>query len=397
MRLNSNGKGTFYDSEMLAGLYNLVFLPDNDMVEFLYEGKTMNLNFDFKDISKTLKTDSKANELLNQRTAFIDDLLDRKRIMEEKKLAEPAFDLDKSLVTLDADFVSFNRKMYASYPTNLAVKFFKAMEDPMIPEQLKGDAERFYYYRSHYLDNVDFSAIWTLRMPFFEEKINEYIERLTSQQPDSLIAAWDYIISLSEGNDEMFKSLFIIELNKYAKNNIMGYDAINFDFIEKYYLTGKATWADKEQLDKLKESAWSLENNLIGRIVSNFDMRMSDQKEISLHQLKSDYTILIFVQKDCPRCRSEEKTLESLKASIPENVKIVEVFFTIEPEQAISKKKEEGVYWQVGVLRSESELAPTQKNYNLKSFHVVYLLDKDKKIIAKQIDVTQALEIIGIR
>lgn len=392
MVLDKKGQGTFYNKDMKTGVYLLAFQPSMDYVEFLYEEKSMSLSFDFNAIYTSMKTDSKANELFSQRTAFVESLAKRKETLEEQFKKDPVFNVEGAIDDLEDEFKAFNKKMIADNPNNIAAKFFNGLEDPIVPESITDQNERFYYYRSHFFDNIDFQAPWIIRTPYFDKKVKQYTEKLTSADPDSLIVAWDYLISKAKGNDEVYKLLVIEATNYYATSKLMGYDFIYLHFVDNYYLTGLAPWADEETLDKMRIGTSKLRNNLIGHAATDFKITTSDLKPSSLYRTNSEYTILFFAQNDCGHCESVEEELMELKAIIPANVKILEIYFGDDGNDGLKNKKEKGFYWEVGAVMDKSDFLKLTEHYNLLSLPKIFLLDKDKKILAKGLDIKQTID-----
>src|SRR5205085_9608488 len=123
---------------------------------------------------------------------------------------------------------------------------------------------QFKYYKSHYLDNVDFSDERLLRTPIFQNKIKTYTQQLTVPYPDSIIVAIDTIIGKSRANKEVFKYCVATLANFYETSNIMGYDKIFVHIAEKYYLTKDAFWADSTLKAKIHERVEKIKPNILG-------------------------------------------------------------------------------------------------------------------------------------
>lgn len=394
MYLDANGKASFTHSEFEKGVYVLVFLPKNETIDFLFEGKSMSLSFDFKNIATTMKTDSKANELLYQRIRLMENMQKKQADIDAKKKADPSYDAEKALDELDMELVGFMTKMYKDYPKNLAAQMFKTMEEPTVPTGLENTYAGYYYYRDHYFDNFDFSSTWISRTPFFQNKLDGYFNNLIFDHPDSIVAAWDHIIGLTAGNADMYKLLVIKGLNTYAKSKTIWHEAVYIDFVDKYYLTGKATWVDDEQLKKIEERAKAIRPNLIGKTAVNFELLASEGKTFDLNSIGQSYTILLFVATNCGPCAAPEKDLINYMDSIPADVKVQEVIYSTDVQDALSKKQEPRVFWDVAVMSKEDELSRAMNDFDLYSVPKVYVLDKDKKIIGKKVSLAQALEII---
>src|SRR6185503_14659381 len=78
-------------------------------------------------------------------------------------------------------------------------------ETPLLPDGSKDSTFAFRYYKSHYLDHVDFTDHRLVRTPVFHPKLKKYMQDLTLQIPDSVIKEADYVIELARPDSEMFK------------------------------------------------------------------------------------------------------------------------------------------------------------------------------------------------
>ncbi len=395
LKLNEKGQGTFYKKDLSPGVYLLVFQPGNQYIEFIYEGKSMELSFDMKSYASTMKTDSKANEIFFRRAAFLEGLEEQRKTIEAKQKSDPSYDAEAAMKALQEESEVYDEKLFKTDPSNIAAQLFKATKDPQIPEAITDKTERFLYYRAHYFDNIDFNASWLLRTPFFDRKVNDYVDRLTYQVPDSINAAWDELLMRAANNAECFKYLLVKGLNKYAESKIMGQDAVYVHLLEKYYFTGKAIWMDEEKLEGLRESYNYLRNGLLGNTAKDFSMIDEEHQQFNLQQVEAEYTILFFVDLDCGTCSREEGEWKKFVTSLPSGSKLIEVVFYATTEELEKRKNDRELSWDLVIPADLVTRSSLQTDYNLRSFPKIYVLDKDKKIIAKQITPEQVLQVLG--
>ena len=140
---------------------------------------------------------------------------------------------------------------------------------PLIEPEFKGleaeiQKQKWEYYKNHYFDNINLVDSRLLRTPFFYNKVEDYLDKLTVQHPDSIITAVDLLLNKMKPSKENFKNFTVIFLNKYAKSKIVGMDAVYVHIVNNYYATGDADWIEQEQLNKILENANTLKPILIG-------------------------------------------------------------------------------------------------------------------------------------
>ena len=67
--------------------------------------------------------------------------------------------------------------------------------------------------------------------------MEDYFEKITFRNPDSIIKAADFLINKSKVNNEFFQFTVMFITAKYERPKIMGLDAVFVHMIENYFLT----------------------------------------------------------------------------------------------------------------------------------------------------------------
>jgi peroxiredoxin len=246
----------------------------------------------------------------------------------------------------------------------------------------------FHYIQQHYFDNIDFSDSGYVRSPFFRNKLLKYFDAYVSPQPDSIMKAIDFVLNKARANADMYQFCLNELFIKYAKSEIMGYDAIYVYMAEKYYLSGDAPWASEKGLTELRDRVEAIKPTLIGKTAPNFIVQDSTGKNISFHDFisKNKYNILVFWNSDCGHCQHEIPVLNRL---YNDSLKILGVnVFSVSTEQTDSSfrafaAKNCSLEWQTGAdLHGVSAF---RKEYDVTATPKVFIITKDYKIIAKNI------------
>ena len=319
----------------------------------------------------------------------------------------------------------FKDQFEEEYSDIFFTKVIKATTEPEIPaapKELSKEEKQifqFEYYKEHYWDNVDFTDERILKTPIFFNKMDTYLNKLTVQHPDSISKSADVIAILSRQNKDIFQYVVSYITSTYERSKIMGMDAIFVHMVENYYMTGEADWVKEKQLEKIEERAEKIAPNLIGRPSPPFLNQlgipfMKDTNGIihKLYDVEAKYTLLIFFGPDCGHCKKElpkvKKVVDSLTAApkFLSSHKSVDVkVYAVQTE--FDKKKWEkfiinqgiGDWINVGDILEDPDGNPAASSnwrdqYDIYSTPVIYLLDKDKKILAKRISYKQISEII---
>jgi hypothetical protein len=213
------------------------------------------------------------------------------------------------------------------------------------------------------------------------------------QHPDSVIKEGEWIISHTLASPELYKYVVWYTVNMAERSNIMGMEKAFVHFAKAYYLAGKTWWASEPVLKKMDERVRMLERILIGVKAPELQMWDTNQQVVSLHRIKADYTIVVFWDYECGHCNKMLPGLRDYYHSIKD--KGVEVFGVCTKSDWDKWKKyirEKNLDW-INVNGGWS-VNRYDTLYDIMSTPIIFLLDKDKKILAKKIELEQLKEIL---
>ncbi len=392
------GKFVFEGDEKLApGVYLLVIPPDNKFIHVIVaedqERFSVSVDLDkivtsarFKGNPESEIYYSYLRELDKRRP--IADTLKKQIAMDSLHSADYQVKLDK----VDEEVIKVQDDIRAKYPASMTAMLIWVNREIVIPkfEDLAEEdrkQKQFEYYQEHYFDHLDFNDPRMMRSGMIQPKIDYYLQKLSYQVPDSQIIAMDYLLNKMMDNKEAFQYYLVYFLNEAVKSKKMGMDAVYVYLVDQYYAKGHATWLDKEQLDKLIAQAVTLRPILIGKIAPDLKLYKESGEELTLHSIKSDYTVLFFWDPECGHCKTsipfiidfynayKGKGVEMLAVCTKTGTGISSCWSTI---------KERGMDIWVNV--TDQLLKSRYKTiYDVKTTPQIYILDKDKKILVKKI------------
>jgi thiol-disulfide isomerase/thioredoxin len=297
----------------------------------------------------------------------------------------------QSLKALDSSMVQYITNFMQAHPTNLftaVLKTTKEVDMPEIPKASNGRPDsifQFNYYKKHYFENVNFADDRLIRTPVLAKKVEDYFKNLVPPVADSINKEIDDI--LKKSGKEIFEYFTREFTYKYETSTLMGMDAVFVHMVRTYYDKGKCTWANKEVLTKLNDRANILEPLLLGKIAPELYMKDTSSQYRYLSSVKANYTILYFWDSQCGHCQKETPVLyEWWKKSRSKGVAVYAA--NIEREDAAWMKyiREKKITEWYNV-RDKGNHTDFKKTYDIYATPVLYVLDKNKKIIAKRIAV----------
>ena len=322
------------------------------------------------------------------------------------KLNDPSTDesekpkLKSQLDGMTDKVVAYQKRLAKENGENMLGLMMKSLIITQIPDVIKDSGDelkKFYFYRDHFLDNLDLNDDRLLRTDFFHKKWDTYLEKLTPQHPDSLIKTVDFLFGQMDTSTTLFKFYLSNTLNKYAKSKIIGFDAVYVHLALEYYANGYAKWVDAETIRKIYDEAKALQPLLIGNEAPDIRTYTQDKKAINFHQIDAKYTLLVIWSPDCGHCKKSMPLLNSLdSAYASKGLKIYTVCGTFYPDHGkcyefLDEKKISKNMIHTTDPTHESKF---KVKYNVKTTPQLYLVDKDKVIISKRLSVEQVGEII---
>ncbi|MCB0687698.1 MAG: DUF5106 domain-containing protein [Saprospiraceae bacterium] len=402
------GDFTFSEDSLKEGVYLLVIPPDNKYFQIMINKHENDFSFsgDLDSIEQTIEFEgSKDNSLFYENLRYISTKrLEVDQLNAEKKDLSEAEQqvVDEKLKMINEEVTRYQKDLVSANPgllTSALIESGFALDLPEFegtPEEI--NMKQYLYYKHHYFDHVDLSDERLLRAPrhIIFDRVNYYLEKLTPQHPDSINQSIDYLLHKMEGAEETYRYFLIKFLNDYAQSKIVGMDAVYVHIALEYYGKGKAPWVEQGQLERILENARDAEPTLIGKYAPNITLQLRDSSDISLYDVKSDYIVLVFWAHDCGHCK---EAMPKLKEFYDKHAKDLglEVFSV-----CTKVLKDEPPCWQFVDERNLNDWINTSdmhggKSYmhslfNIKKTPKLFILDRDKKIISKDLGPEQLEE-----
>lgn len=425
--LDKTGRGVFEgDQSFTGGLYLIYVDPAHYFDLLLGDDQHLSLTAQMSDlVNGVLFRGSEDNRIFKDYKSFLQE----KRTELEKLNAQygnasnPAdsariLDMQKEL---NREMEAYMDQIETDHPNLFVTEFIGATREPLAPESLltgekrHDDSIRFYYYREHYFDRFDPFNLRLLHTPLYEGKIMNYLSRAVSQHPDSLINAVDYLLTGSKKDEELYRYMLITLFNRYAESKYIGMDAVYFHIAEHYYLPD-ATWSSPEFLGKLRENLENSKPTLIGQKAPNLILRQIPEEHFGMaaqdtsikrdphighdffmYDIDASFTILYFWEADCGHCKKATPALHEVYGRLKDKgveVLSVHVINSIEgKEKWVDFINENHLLGWINCWSPYSN--EFRKLYNLQSYPQLFVLDKDKTIVAKRVTPEQAEKIIN--
>ncbi|WP_020535885.1 redoxin domain-containing protein [Lewinella cohaerens] len=307
--------------------------------------------------------------------------------------------VEKQRQQLIADRKSYLDEVFATYPTSFFVKFKQAGQNPELRRELPNDAQ-VTAYRMEFWDNVDFSDERLMNTPVIFNKIKRYFEELTPQQPDSIILSLERLVERlpTLENSEYYKYFVnYVALNyEPTKTTLMDSEAVFVHMVQNHFTYERAFWSDSTNVYALQLRADEMANSLVGQPGPNVKARDEKGQEQSIYDLKAPYIVVYLYNPDCEHCQEQSPVLVDLYRGWQQQTPaLVDVYaIAIDTEDALWKDyiSKTGMRWTNVFDPSNKAI---YKTYYVNVTPEVYLLGPDRKIIAKNLNVSQINDVIA--
>lgn len=267
----------------------------------------------------------------------------------------------------------------------------EALRDFLLPQIIPMTPDtNVYWLRKHFWDYTDLNSKSTLINPFFEKNRKIYYEQVLGHDPDTVIKHMNRLFNSSM--DEQVRKVFVSTATYYYEtSNYMGEDKVFVWLAQTYYNSGFADWMDKDDLAKIKEKSDGLSTELIGNPARDFAFDTRDKGRIKLSEVQSPITILYFWDSTCGHCKKETPRLKKFYEEYKDKgVEVVAI--TLENEfTSWNKYIDQNELTWINGYESNFERPNFLWYYYIPSTPKKLVLDKDKKIIAKNLDVETTL------
>jgi thiol-disulfide isomerase/thioredoxin len=275
----------------------------------------------------------------------------------------------------------------------LAGAFVNGLKPLKYPENLQSPRsenemlKRYQFTSDHFFDGVNFSDERLLRTPLFESKLDQYFSQVIAPVPDTLVKAADRVIAMARLKPEVYQYVVQFLLNLYTEPKIMGFDAVYVYLAENYYLNGRAPWIDPSNLQGIRARVAEIKPLLLGNPAPPLEGLVDPEGQtVTLEGIGKPILILYFWEPDCGFCKEATPQLVALYPSLKENgIEILAINTRTDKEswkQYIEAQKPGWIN-----AYSPGKVQSILKNYNAWNTPKIVILDKDRKIIAKDITI----------
>ncbi len=421
--LNDKSEGVLNGpKELGGGIYLLVYPTKDKFLELLIDKQQQ-----FSIIADTVNPlgkkffNSPDNDLFNNYQQFMGvkgkAMDEGTKALQAAQTAKDSSTINESLKKISEEISEYRRQFVDKNPDNILSILMHLMDEPKIPPAEKhpgGKYDSTYayrYFKDHYWDGLNFWDDRITRTPasLFDERLDKYYNNLVFQHPDSVNKEIDWMLGYASASPEMTRYLLVKFVNRYLNMKYMWEDAVFVHLFQKYFSAKEYDWLTPQGKKIITERAYNLMANIMGSAAENISLPDTSGKMQTLYGNSSPFTIVCFWDPTCGHCKELVPVLDSMYKAKWKNagVKIFAVAKETEGTKKdwfdiIHKHQLKGwthVYYsrEEEKRRVDAGIPGYTQLYDAQIVPTVYLLDKDKRIIAKKLTWQQTDEILDLK
>jgi thiol-disulfide isomerase/thioredoxin len=340
-----------------------------------------------------------------------------KQQLAKAKTAQDSTHGHQELERLDKAVQQYREDLIKKNPNNILSTLLIAMREPVLPQALKNGQTKndsvaaYRYFKDHFWDGVNFWDSRMARTPssLFESKLDKYFEELVIPHPDSVIREIDWMMGYASINEDMTKFLLLKFVNRYLVQKYMWEDAVFVHLFEKYFANKKYDWLTEKGQKTITDRAYSLMANIMGTPAADIDLPDTAGKKASLYSQTASYIIVCFWDPTCGHCKEVVPQLDSMYRNKWKAMGTR--MYAVAKETDGSKNdwlkfiREHSLQEWTNVYyskvddkaRIDSGIPGYSQLYDVQTFPTLYLLDKDKRIVAKKLAFEQIDGILQLK
>lgn len=296
--------------------------------------------------------------------------------------------------SIQKEYEDYIRDLMNELPGSFVSKYIQFIGFNIVNPELS-EKEQKQIFIEKYFDNINFCDSVILNSDAIPQKVISYLSlfsdrtKTQAQLEKSYKNAVDKILDKALCNEQVFE---------YTLNYLIeGFEQLKYEEVLAYLSENYIpliSCVNENLKNSLEDKTGKYEKVSIGKKAPAFEIKTIENKIISLNDIDSDNTLIIFWASWCLHCKKILPAIESVSSLYPkENLETIAISLDTKKEEWIGFLNNYDFSWiNASELKGwESKVA---LDYNIYATPTMILLDKDKKIIAKPRTVRELKEFL---
>ncbi|MDO5314499.1 MAG: redoxin domain-containing protein [bacterium] len=215
---------------------------------------------------------------------------------------------------------------------------------------------------AHFWDGIEAFDGPTDENPVLAAQLDFYFDKMVAPLPDSITNEIDRLVEQTSFNTDLRDFILWHLLEKYRHPEYMSQDQVFVWLYDHYFSQLEIKDLNETNLSLIREKAERLRRLALSNTAPDFKLNDS----IDLQSVESEYTVLFFYDHDCDVCHQEMQELDSVCVAHPEITVL-----------------------SIDMNTDDTRVDALYDLYDIETTPLIYVLDRDKRIMAKKIRARQ--------
>ena len=225
--------------------------------------------------------------------------------------------------------------------------------------------------------------------PVLASQLDFYFDKMVAPLPDSINREIERLVERTSFNTDLRDFILWHLLERYRHPAFMSQDQVFVFLYDRYF----SQWDIKDLHDANRELIREKAERLRRLALFNTapDIKVG---ETDLLDIESECTVLFFYDHDCDVCSQERRDLDSVCDRHPE-ITVIAIDMNLDTCRDASNASVESLRthavcpYKFHQICSQAELLAVSDAYDIEATPLIYVLDRDKRIIGKKIRAKQ--------
>ena len=242
---------------------------------------------------------------------------------------------------------------------------------PIIVLLLVYSIQKIHAQNHHFWDGIEAFDGPTDENPVLASQLDFYFDKMVAPLPDSITLEITRLIDRTSDNIDLRDFILWHLLERYRHPEYMSQDQVFVWLYDQYFSQLEIKDLNTTNLAMIQEKAERLRRLALFNVAPDIKINGT----YILQSVESEHIVLFFYDHSCEVCIEEKQELDSVCATLPE-IKVLPIDLNMDQTANLS------------------ELLAIFDTYDIEAKPMIYVLDKEKRIIAKKIRAKQIPSIL---
>jgi peroxiredoxin len=306
--------------------------------------------------------------------------------------------------TLRHEQAQFAAMIAGNHPHSLLASIIAASQTIMPPqtESLQDDSLQWRaeldFYKTNYFGNVNFDDNRLINTSILTALYSTFFMEILAYQPlPDIIKAANALLLRMENNHDMYKFTMTWLYKAYSDSRLQGHEAVAAAIAQIMMDSDKVNWLTDQQREQIRSHVKRYGLNPVGSIAPELSLQASDGSHASLSMLDAPCVLLYFYNPQCQVCRIVTPLLYAQFLRYKDKgLQVYAVYVGSDRDMWQDYIAQNNFGGFVNVWDNDGS-GDIGAQYSLHAIPQIYVLDRSKKILHKEISIDDLQNILFIR